>query len=118
MWILAATSPSSGSLLGLNPLYLLTGSIAAIIAITFSLRSIVKSMVDRSREEAVEKEAHNEALKTNTKAIEKLDGTTEKLADKLDRFTFDATMRLNDHERTLSDVNRRLERIERVNGGI
>lgn len=116
MWILAASS-STNSLLGLNPVYLLTGTIAAIVAVTISLRSIVKSMVDRSREEAVEKETHNEALKTNTRAIEKLDTTTDKLADKLDRFTFDATMRLNDHERSLNDFNRRLERIERASGG-
>lgn len=116
MWVLAATSSTTNSLLGLNPIYLLTGSIAAIVAVSLSLRSIVKSMIDRSREEATEKEAHNEALKTNTKAIEKLDSTTEKLGEKLDRFTFDATLRLNDQDRMLQDLTRRLERIERERG--
>lgn len=118
MWVLATSTVSSAnSLLGLNPIYLLTGTIAAIVAIVISLRSIVKSMIARSKEEAVEKEAHNEALKTNTRAIEKLDSTTDKLADKLDKFTFDATIRLNDHERSLNDVHRRLDRIERANDG-
>lgn len=109
-----AQAATSG--IGLNPLYLFTGSIAAIVAVAISLRSIIKSMIERSKEEAAQKEAHNLVQQANTRAIEKLDLTMDKLADKLDRSTFDATMKLTDHDRRFDDHARRLERLESKSG--
>lgn len=113
MW-LAGTS--SSNLVGLNPLYLLTGSIAAVVAVALSVRSIVKSMIERTKEDATQKQANNEALHINTRAIEKLDSTTEKLATKLDSFTFDVTIKLTDQSHRMDEISRRLERLEK-NGG-
>lgn len=111
MWFLASveTQASSGNL---DPLYLLTGSIAAIVAVALSVRSIIKSMIERSKEEAVSKQEHNVALSQNTKAIEKLDTTTDKLARNLDKLTLDATIRMNDQDRRMDEHARRIERLE------
>ena len=114
MWILA--SQTASSLVGLNPLYLLSASIAAIVAVALSVRSIVKSMIERTKEDATQKQANNEALHFNTRAIEKLDLTSERLAEKLEKFTFDATMQLREQSHRMDDISKRVERLENTGG--
>jgi len=107
MHFLAEAIPSNASSNGLELIYYLSAIVVAVIAIAVSIRSIIVKMIERSKEEALEKQANNEAMHANTRAIEKLDSTTGKLTDKLEQFTFDSNVRMN-------DMHSRLERLERL----
>lgn len=61
-------------------------------------------MIERSREEAVEKAVANEAMKDNTKAI-------EKLTQKFEQFTTAITTRVDDAHNRIVKIEDKLERL-------